>query len=189
VEYRFAFWQYGQEADCASIPGPEVGDQQALDHLLDVSTSFYYSDGAFLYFQPLFYQAFTEIGYSPYVYDHLVDLLQAVPEPDYRAFAPRGVDLVFRARAMRDVIPWLENHGERIAYIYGGIDPWSAAALEPAAGLDALKILQPGANHTVRIRQLDQKDLLVETLGRWLDIDIDSSRLGQPAAPPLRAPL
>jgi len=189
VEYRFAFWQYGREADCAAIPGPEAGDQEALDHLLDVSTSYYYSDDAFLYFQPLFYQAFTEIGYSPYVYDHLVDLLQAVPQPDYRAFAPRGVDLAFRPRVMRDVIPWLENHGERIAYIYGGIDPWSAAALEPAAGLDALKIVQPGANHTVRIRQLDQKDRLIETLERWLDIDIDASRLGQPTAPPLRAPL
>jgi hypothetical protein len=177
LEYPFAFWQYGQEADCADIPGADAGDQRALDHLVAVSSPYYYSDQGFLYFQPLFYQAFTEIGYCPYIYSHVEDLLQFVPLPDYRVFAPRGVTLVFRPEVMQDVIPWLQTQGQRIVYIYGGIDPWTAAAVEPAAGLDVLKIVQPGANHSVKIRDLDQKDLVIETLERWLNITIDSSRL------------
>ncbi len=183
LEYPFAFWQYGREADCADIPPDDAGDQAVLDHLLAVSSPYYYSDQGFLYFQPLFYQAYTEIGYCPYIYSHVEDLLQFVPLPDYRAFAPRGVDLVFRPEVMQDVIPWLQTQGQRIIYIYGGIDPWTAAAVEPAAGLDALKIVQPGANHSVRIRDLDQKELVIETLERWLEITIDASRLLKWKAP------
>ncbi|MDH4272773.1 MAG: hypothetical protein OEW18_12450, partial [Candidatus Aminicenantes bacterium] len=189
LEYPFAFWQYGRAADCADIPGADAGDQRALDHLVAVSSPYYYSDQGFLYFQPLFYQAFTEIGYCPYIYGHLEDLLQFVPLPDYRVFAPRGVTLVFRPEVMQDVIPWLQTQGQRIIYIYGGIDPWTAAAVEPAAGLDVLKIVQPGANHSVKIRDLDQKGLVIETLERWLNMTIDSSRLLRWEAPPEKARL
>ena len=189
LEYPFAFWQYGQEADCANIPPDTVSDQGALDHLGAVSSAYYYSDQGFLYFQPLFYQAYTEIGYCPYIYDQVKDLLQFVTQPDYRAFAPRGVDLVFRPEVMQDVIPWLQTQGQRIIYIYGGIDPWTAAAVEPAASLDVLKIVQPGGNHSIRIRNLDQRDLVIQTLERWLGVTIDSSRLLIWTAPPEKSRL
>jgi hypothetical protein len=177
LEYPFAFWQYGREADCADIPPADAGDQSVLDHLVAVSSPYYYSDQGFLYFQPLFYQAYTEIGYCPYIYSQVQDLLQFVPLPDYRAFAPRGVDLIFRPEVMQDVIPWLETQGQRIIYIYGEIDPWTAATVAPYAGLDVLKVVQPGGNHSVRIRDLDQKDLVIQTLERWLGITIDAYRL------------
>lgn len=183
LEYPFAFWQYGAKSDCAEIPGADAGDQKIIDHLVDVSSPYYYSDQGFLYFQPLFYQAYTEIGYCPYVYDHLEDLLQAVPQPDYRAFAPRGVDLVFRPGIMQDVIAWLQNQGERIIYVYGGNDPWTAAAVLPADGLDVVKVVQPGGNHNVKIGDLDQKELVIQTLERWLNIRIDRSILATWAGP------
>jgi hypothetical protein len=184
LEYPFAFWQYGKDSNCAIIPGPEASLQQILDHLVTTSSPVYYGDTGFLYYQPLFYQAYTEIGYCPYVFDDLRDLLQAVPAPTYRAFAPVGADLVFRPEVMQDVIPWLQTQGERILYIYGGIDPWSAAALYPAPGLDALQVVQPGANHGVKIRDLDHKDLVIQTLERWLGIEIDASALATWQAPP-----
>lgn len=177
LEYPFAFWQYGAESACDAIPGADSTDQQVFDHLIAVSSPYFYSDSGFLYFQPLFYQAFTEIGYCPYMDEQVKDYLLAVPQPDYRVFAPVGVALVFQPQVMQDVIPWLQIEGQKIVYIYGGIDPWTAAALEPAVGLDALKIVQPGANHNVRIGDLDQKALVIETLERWLDIPIDASVL------------
>jgi hypothetical protein len=186
LEYRFAFWQYGKESNCAGIPGPDATDQEILNHLVTTSSPVYYGDTGFLYYQPLFYQAYTEIGYCPYVFDDLRDLLQAVPAPTYRAFAPVGADLVFRPEVMQDVMPWLQTQGERILYIYGGIDPWSAAGLYPAPGLDALRIVQPGANHSVKIRDLDQKDLVIQTLERWLGIKINTSGLAKWEVPPER---
>lgn len=92
--------------------------------------------------------------------------------------------LVFRPEVMQDVIPWLQTQGQRIIYIYGGIDPWTAAAVEPATSLDVLKVVQPGANHSLKIRDLDQKDLVIQTLERWLNITIDPSYLLKWKAPP-----
>jgi len=186
LEYPFAFWQYGKESHCANIPDAGATDRQIFDHLVAISSPLFYADAGFLYYQPLFYQAYTEIGYSPYIYDHLADLLQSVPAPTYRSFAPVGTDLIFKPEVMQDVIPWLQTQGERIIYVYGGIDPWSAAALEPAPGLDALKLVQPGANHSVKIRDLDQKALVIQTLERWLGIKISASALATWQAPPER---
>jgi hypothetical protein len=79
------------------------------------------------------------------------------------------------------IASWLRNSGERILYIYGGNDPWTAAALGPAPGLDALQLVQPGANHGANIRGLDQKGLAIAALERWLMIDIDETRLAAAA--------
>jgi hypothetical protein len=84
---------------------------------------------------------------------------------------------------MQDVIPWLQNEGQRIIYIYGGIDPWTAAAVQPAGGLDVVKVVQPGANHNVKIGDLDEKELVIQTLERWLNVQIDRSLLAIWKAP------
>ncbi len=186
MEYIFAFWQYGSESDCTAIPQQGASDQQLFDHLMDVSPVYFYADDGYTYYQPLFYQAFTEIGYCPYVYSHLEDLLLTVKAPTYKTFAPQGTDLTFRPEVMKDVIPWLQGQGERIIYIYGGIDPWSAAAIIPNAGLDSLMIMQPGANHRIKIQNLDQRDLVVETLSRWLKIILHITDLKTGDAPDLR---
>jgi len=189
LEYMFAFWQYGQESDCASIPGPGASDQAVFDHLAAVNPPDIYSDADFRNYQPVFYQAYTEFGYCPYVYAHLQDLLQSLTQPSYRAFAPLGVEMAFRPQVMQDMIPWLENQGERILYVYGEIDPWSAAALNPRPGLDALRIVQPGANHSLRIVHLDQMELAIQTLERWLDVDITAPSPAVSAKPaPKRKP-
>lgn len=177
IDYPEAFWQYKPAADCASIPGPEAPDQVLFDHLADVSSFYEYSDAGYYYYQPLFYQAFTEIGYCAYMYEHLAGLLQAVPAPTYRVFAPRGVEMTFRPEVMGAVLPWLRHQGERIIYIYGENDPWTAAALYPDQRLDVVHVVQPGANHSVQIRDLDQKGLVIAALERWLGIDIDETKL------------
>ena len=55
-----------------------------------------------------------------------------------RGYPPVDVDLIFKPETMQGVIPWLQSRGERIIYIYGDIDPWTAAALEPAV-LEAVR--------------------------------------------------
>ncbi|MBN2346353.1 MAG: hypothetical protein JXO51_08165 [Candidatus Aminicenantes bacterium] len=176
-EYPFAFWQYGQESDCSSLPGTDAADRVLFDHLVAVSPLSYYADAGFEYYRPLFYQAYTEIGYCPYMFDHLAGLLQSVPAPDYRAFAPHGVEMTFRPEVMAAVVSWLRYSGERIVTIYGGIDPWTAAALVPDPLLDALHVVQPGANHRVKIGDLDARDAVIGALERWLGVDIDETRL------------
>jgi hypothetical protein len=180
LEYPFAFWQYGS-GDCGPIPGESASDQELFDHLVAVSPLSFYADAGYGYYRPLFYQAYTEIGYCTFMFEHLGTLLQEVPAPSYRAFAPRGVDMDFRPDVMQAVVTWLRNQGERIIYIYGALDPWTAGTLGPAPGLDALQVIQPGANHGVKIKDLDQKGAVIAALERWLQIDIDETRLASVA--------
>jgi hypothetical protein len=177
LEYPFAFWQYGTTGGCDAIPAPGATDRELFDHLVLVSPLNYYADADYLYYRPLFYQAYTEIGYCPYRFAHLAGLLHAVPAPSYRAFAPRGAEMAFRPGVMQQVVPWLRHQAERVIYIYGKDDPWSAAALVPDAGLDALQVVQPGANHRVKIADLDRRGEVIAALERWLQVDIDTARL------------
>jgi hypothetical protein len=85
--------------------------------------------------------------------------------------------MAFRPGVMQQVVPWLRHQGERIIYIYGQDDPWTAAALAPDPGLDALQVVQAGANHRVKIRDLDRRAEVIAALERWLQVDIDESRL------------
>jgi hypothetical protein len=185
LEYMFAFWQYG-DGDVSRIPGPEAAPAELYAHLASVSGLYYYTDQGLFYFEPFFYQAFTELGYTPFFSEHLDDLLTAARDPDYRTFAPRGIALRFKPEVMRDVREWLQESGQRIIYIYGANDPWTAAAVEPSAANDALKVTQPGANHNVRISQLDRREEVIVALERWLDIDIDRGRLAYEAPDPRR---
>jgi len=182
LEYLFSFWQYGQENDCFDIPDLSAPDQILFDHLAEVSPFSTYDDSDIEYYEPLFYQAYTEFGYCPYLYQHLKDLLQTLAKPSYRAFAPR-VNMEFDPLVMQDIIPWLKTQGERIIYIYGGKDPWSAAALRPDAGVDALFIMQASANHGVKILGLEQETAVIDALNRWLGSSVSSSGLQGQAFP------
>ncbi len=176
LEYPFAFWQYGSADNCGNIPASDESDETVFNHLASTSPFSYYSDNDIGYYEPLFYQAYTQIGYCPYISDPLQDLLMVLKNPSYNVFAPH-VQMTFDASVMADVIPWLRYQGERIIYIYGEIDPWSAAALVPDTNLDALFIMQPGANHRVQISQLDDPGQVIDTLNRWLGTDIQISVL------------
>lgn len=74
---------------------------------------------------------------------------------------------------MQDVLNWLQTRGNNIIYIYGEKDPWTAAAVEPTAQTNALKIVQPSANHVLRIADLDNPGLVYSTLENWLGIQIN----------------
>ena len=56
-------------------------------------------------------------------------------------------------------------------------------------GVDALMVVQPGQDHGVRIRELDQEALVLETLGRWLEMELTSLAAPGPLTVPARAML
>jgi hypothetical protein len=174
LEYLFAFWQYG-DGDTAKIPAADAAPAVLFNHLDQVSGFSYYSLQTIAYYEPFYYQAYTELGYTPYIYDHLADLLVALPAPSYRVFAPAGPALNFDAAAMVDVNSWLQASGNNIIYIYGANDPYTSAAVELTGQTNALRVIQPNANHMIRIAGLDERERVVRTLGEWLGISISTS--------------
>jgi hypothetical protein len=124
------------------------------------------------YFKPYVYQALTETGYPAYKTDHLSDLLLYATDPGAEFFFPGTFTASYNSAPINDVNNWLKTDGDNIIYIYGEYDPWSAAMFEPSGETNAIRVIQPHADHSVRIGDLDEKDLVIETLEDWLGIDI-----------------
>ncbi len=177
LEYMFAFWQYG-DGDTQRIPVANAPNLEMWAALTEVSSPLDYSDTNLSFFEPFWYQAFTELGYYPCFADHLAGWMTAVPSPTYRTFAPPGVTMNFNPQAMLDIREWLAQAGHHMIYVYGALDPYTATAVDdPPAGIDALKFVIPGANHGASLKKLskDQIAIFCATLGRWMGIEIDPS--------------
>ncbi len=173
VEFIFYYW--GQDPDVrASIPTEQSGESndELLGYLLKISPLSGLTDQRITYLYPFGYIGLTELGSTKYIYSHLKDLLETVKKPSNRDFAPPGIEIEFNPDLMPEVISWLQNQGEKIIYIYGGNDFWSSFAAIPDPNLDSLMIMQPGANHGVRINDLDEREMVIQTLNRWLDVSI-----------------
>lgn len=172
LEYPFSFWQFGDQ-DGDAIPGEGATVEEMFDNFSKVVSFYYYSDQGIENIRPFFYQSSLELGNYGYITSHLEERLTAAPNPSNTFFAPGGIEIEFKPEVMADVQKWLETKGHRIIYLYGALDPWSASAVEPARGVDALRIMKEGACHSVRIRTLDEGEraAIYSALERWMDVE------------------
>lgn len=154
------------------VPDSGLTAQQLFDFIKDLGYLALYSDEYIDYLEPFYYQMYTELGYYRLVDDHVSHLLVDMPDPFYSYFAPPGVELNFNPLTMQDINTWLQTEGNNIIYIYGEIDPWTAGAVELTGQTNAVKIIQPGANHSIFLEDLDQKELVYSTLENWLNITV-----------------
>ncbi|MBN2366022.1 MAG: hypothetical protein EH225_08505, partial [Calditrichaeota bacterium] len=169
LEFPFSFWQI-TDGNSTGIPDTGASPVELYSYLRDFGYFDFYSDELLDYYQPVYYQAFTELGWYRLIDDHLKDLLVAVPDPTYRMMAPPNVPLTFNPQIMTDLSNWLQTKGNNIIYIYGDQDPWNAGAIESVGSTNSLKIVQPAANHAVKITDLDESGLVYETLEQWLGV-------------------
>jgi len=172
ISYEWNFFQrhrFGIE----EIPGPQASEADMIEHLAQVVRLYYRSDVWRDYFKAYVYQVLTETGsprYEPY---HLYDLLEE-PVVDVRVSYgfPQDMEFVYRWESIPDVLQWAAAEGDGIIYIYGEIDPWTAGAVELTGQAEALKVLQAGADHGVRIGELDEEGLVLQKLGAWLGMTL-----------------
>ncbi len=173
LEYPFSFWQFGN-GDCSVIPPENAGAQEIVEYFTSVILYPFYSDYYMELFAPATYQAYTENGNYGYITEHVSDLLISVQNPTLKIFGPKDVEMVYNPAVMPDMISWLQSEGDNIIYIYGGNDPWTAAAIELTGQTNAIKIVQEGANHGVDIADLTEKNLVINTLEEWLGVDVQT---------------
>jgi hypothetical protein len=178
VSYEWNFFQR-HRFRVEDIPGPTASPTRLVDHLAEVVRLHYRSDLYRDYFKAYVYQVLTETGsprFEPY---HLYDLLEE-PAVDVRVSYsfPQDLEFVYRWESIPDILRWAVTEGDGIIYIYGEIDPWTAGAVDLTGQADALKVIQPGADHGVRIMELDEASLVLQTLGDWLGMDLRVAPLG-----------
>jgi len=194
LEAPFTLWQYSNATLCAVAP-PAGAAASQLYAFLDACYAAFGGvvpswDDAFLsFFAPYYYQAATQLGAPELKESHLASQL-AYPGTDRPGlYPPDGVTKTYDgSAAMIDVQQWVTTSAERILFVYGENDPWTAGAFEvPAAGArDIFRYTVPAGNHGASISQLApaDRDAACAALARWT---------GAPVPPPgaaaaLRAP-
>ncbi len=169
-EYPFAYWQFTLWPS-ENIPGSGSTIDELYQHLEEAGGFPLYSDEYRDYYSPVYYQAYTELGWYKLKNENLAGLLTT--DPSYDFYVPSGSGALFRSDVMTDIKNWLMTEGNNIIYIYGGNDPWTAAAIENTGSTNSIKIVQPGADHSVRLADLDEASLVYSTLEEWLGISIN----------------
>ena len=171
LEYTFSFWQWG--ADCSTVPALDASDKEYFEHLNKVVGFDFYSDATCDYFRPSYYQFVTELGYYGFIKDHVSDLLVDAKEPTNLFFAPQNTDLSF-TQYCKPVIDWLNVNGDKIIYIYGAIDTWTAAGYHPSKTVDALRLDLKDGPHTTRIASFskEDQDKVYAKMNKWLKMKL-----------------
>ncbi|MBI5217523.1 MAG: hypothetical protein HY958_01155 [Bacteroidia bacterium] len=171
LEFPFSFWQY--DCDCNNIPEKLLPPTEMIQVLLKVVYADYYSSKGITDNEPAFYQDYTELGFYKYNTKPFYGYLKQKEYPN-NFFAPKNTDLTYRPETIKKVKEFIRTQGDRIVYIYGDMDPWTACAVEINGNSDALKIIKKGGNHLTFIENLpvEQKTLVYSALERWLGIKI-----------------
>lgn len=173
IETYFAFWQYDAPSRCTqNIPEPTVSDKELLDTMdYEVGLSSY-ADSGLRNYAAYYYQAALELGWPAPYEDHLGSLIHHPDTDTGDVYSPPGIPFVHRPQAMVDIQDWVSAHGQRLMFIYGGLDPWTAAAYGLGSAQDSYFYMVPGGNHGARIVQLpaDQQQAARATLNRWMGV-------------------
>nr|WP_225937347.1 S28 family serine protease [Myxococcus sp. RHSTA-1-4] len=174
VEMPFYFWQYGNASRCAEIPAPGAPAEETFAFLEGiVGLDYTYGDLALDYFAAYYYQSATEIGWNRYPTRHLHGLLRYPREDVPTTYLSFPVEERFDHGLMLRVEQWVRNQGERMLFLYGDHDPWSAGPFEVRERNDSFRFYVPDANHTnARIVRLPEPErtLALSRLFTWMGV-------------------
>lgn len=154
--FEFVFWQYAGVEDCDIIPTPTATDADLfgfLDAISPVSDS---DDATTAEFDAYYYQAYAQLGFpedtvpylAPYTMYTEEDFLGALPAPKP----------AFDAAAMRDIDAYVQQRGERLLFVYGAWDPWTAGAFTLGAARDSLLVEVAEGTHAALLSELAPAD-------------------------------
>ncbi|MEV6109502.1 S28 family serine protease [Streptomyces sp. NPDC051940] len=164
------FWQSGTIDNCPTVPdaGSSTDDelyQWSLDHGLSIyedSTLGANSSG------PYYRQAAAELGWADLKFKHLADVRHYPDIYQPNSVLPESMRTTYSNKTIAGVDKWVRNESQRMLFIYGQNDPWSAEQFTPSA-FDSYKYIVPGVNHGARISGLPEaeKSAATATILRW----------------------
>jgi len=173
LEYNFAYWQWSG-LTCDQIPDSTYSDFDLFKHWATVASFDFIEDKGVDDVRPFFYQAMTEIGMYGYQTDTWNNYLNDSTSITFEFTMPEGHKAIFDPEPMRKVNEWVQRKGNNMLYIYGENDPWSATAVEIGPKTNAVKFVNPGGDHTTRIKSFppELRDSIYVQLEDWLELNI-----------------
>ena len=186
---RWSFWQYYGDDYCESVPGTGAPDGEVwafLDAVSPVSGNTSEREAAFA---PYVYQAYAQLGFPvegaqylhPFSRDHGDDYTETVffrePELD--------------REAMPDIAEFVRARGNRLLFLYGEWDPWTAGRYELGDATESALLTQRAGTHRTQLMTLEPGDraLAFSAIEAWTGVRPEPSRLQRSGGPRSRAEL
>ncbi|MFH9421008.1 S28 family serine protease [Streptomyces sp. NPDC017529] len=183
----FGFWQYQPAATaCAEVPKKTATTDELWKWIDKIGGFDSYTDQGLEANTPYYYQAGTQLGEPGYKYDHLKDLLHYPGINNSRTFVPRDIPMHFQKNVMRDVDRWVRHDAERMMFVNGEWDPWSAEPFRLGSGSEDSYVFKvAGGNHGANIAKLKEADRkkATEELLDWAGVEVEEGAKATPQAP------
>jgi len=171
ASFEWAFWQYVGVQYCGQVPGPGASDDQLwqfLDRVAPVTDS---SDAQIAAFEAYYYQAYAQLGY-PDAGAAYLDPYLMYADSDYDAALPTAIPAYDDGAAMRDIDTFVQQRGDRLLFVYGEWDPWTAGKFELGNATDSLLLVQAEGSHGARLARLApaDQDAAFARLAAWTGV-------------------
>ena len=168
LELPFAFWQWG--SPISEVPARGAHSDSLFAYWMKISSPDYFRDSSST--QAFFVQAAKELGYYGYDTKPFKGLLRIKNARGYleKIFLPEGTAAKFDKGLYRKLKKFVATTDEKMMFIYGEFDPWSAVKVSEPKSDGVVILVQPGGSHRARISTLpeDMRKKAVETLNLWL---------------------
>jgi hypothetical protein len=179
VGLEWGFWQKVGIAACNSgIPAVDASDDDLFAFLDSASKVSDDADDVVPFYEPYYYQSYAELGYPDYGGSYL-EPFRAFHDPDYVNELPTPSEPVFDSQAMQDVDSYVSRHGNRLLFIYGELDPWTAGKFALGDATDSAVLVQPNGKHDSSIYGLDpdDRDEALAKLKSWTGVTPNLDRV------------
>lgn len=168
LEFSFAFWQWGYPVD--NIPTNVMNIDSTMNILKQVNSFDFFTDQDNIVYKPYFYQALSQMGIYTYDTKPFAGLLKYANDPHFDFTIKDIPDVKYNSCLNTIMNQWLQENGNNMIYIYGGIDPWGSCSMNvDNSKVNSLKLVYPKGSHTTRINSFDkivQKQVL-DSLSVW----------------------
>ena len=171
LEYTFALWQWGTSVN--TIPPKDSDNEMIFEHLMQISGPDYFAEN-----QPnisFFVQAARELGYYGYDVKPFKKYLSIKNAKGYLNKIMLPNELVnqvdFRPALYHKIYNYLKENDPKMIFIYGEVDPWSAAMVPVFKGKKNEQVyIQPRGSHRARISNMphDMKEQILTQINKWL---------------------
>ena len=172
LEYSFAFWQSGTPIE--SIPTGQVSAEDIYNHLFGVVGYGFFEKSSVDDLQPYFWAALTEQGIYGYETAPFKKYLNTEEIYKFEWAFPDGISKDFNLKTMQEIKSFLDNSAEKMLFIYGEYDAWSATAVQlqdNASNREVYKFVHPKGHHGTRIKSFNeasQKNIYT-IIDSWLE--------------------
>lgn len=175
LEYPFAFWQWG-DVRIEDIPNNDDSPEILFNHLVKVSGMDFFDENSLKPSLAFYHQALTEIGMYSYEIAPFKEYLTYGEDLTFDHVFPNEPIRKFDPSSMIKINKWLQSDAEKILFIYGEYDTWSATAVDLNGNNKCKKFVNPKGSHKTRIQSFppEMKEEILKTLEEWLGMKIQN---------------